>query len=154
MKKFGIIMVCVAAVLFASCGTTSTTSRSTGSSSGSILSSNTAATANGTACGQAIIGLYNNYKSTKKLDMTNASNITNTLALVTAYSQLKSNKGNSSYRKSFISGMVLGGAGIITNNNAGSIVNQIESAAGLSSTTRSNISTAASTVSSILSILQ
>ena len=86
--------------------------------------------------------------------MTNASNITNTLALVTAYSQLKSNKGNSSYRKSFISGMVLGGAGIITNNNAYSLVNQIENAAGLSSTTRSNISTAASTVSSILSILQ
>lgn len=154
MKKIGIIMMCVAAVLFASCGTTSTTSRSTSSSSGSILSSNTAATANGTACGQAIIGLYNNYKATKKLDMTNASNITNTLALVTAYSQLKNNKGNKDYRKSFVSGMVLGGSGIITNNNAGSIVNQIESAAGLSSTTRSNISTAASTVSSILSILQ
>ena len=150
MKKFGIIMMCVAAVLFASCGSTSSTSRSVSSA----LSSNTAATANGTACGQAIIGLYNNYKATKKLDMTNASNITNTLALVTAYSQLKSNKGNKDYRKSFVSGMVLGGAGIITNNNAYSLVNQIENAAGLSSTTRSNISTAASTVSSILSILQ
>lgn len=150
MKKFGIIMMCVAAVLFASCGSTSSTSRSVSSA----LSSNTAATANGTACGQAIIGLYNNYKATKKLDMTNASNITNTLALVTAYSQLKSNKGNKDYRKSFVSGMVLGGAGIITNNNAYSLVNQIESAAGLSNTTRSNISTAASTVSSILSILQ
>ena len=143
-------MMCVAAVLFASCGSTSSTSRSVSSA----LSSNTAATANGTACGQAIIGLYNNYKATKKLDMTNASNITNTLALVTAYSQLKSNKGNKDYRKSFVSGMVLGGAGIITNNNAYSLVNQIENAAGLSSTTRSNISTAASTVSSILSILQ
>lgn len=150
MKKFGIIMMCVAAVLFASCGSTSSTSRSVSSA----LSSNTAATANGTACGQAIIGLYNNYKATKKLDMTNASNITNTLALVTAYSQLKNNKGNKDYRKSFVSGMVLGGAGIITNNNAYSLVNQIENAAGLSSTTRSNISTAASTVSSILSILQ
>lgn len=143
-------MVCVAAVLFASCGSTSSTSRSVSSA----LSSNTAATANGTACGQAIIGLYNNYKATKKLDMTNASNITNTLALVTAYTQLKNNKGNKDYRKSFVSGMVLGGAGIITNNNAYSLVNQIENAAGLSSTTRSNISTAASTVSSILSILQ
>ena len=150
MKKFGIIMVCVAAVLFASCGSTSSTSRSVSNA----LSSNTAATANGTACGQAIIGLYNNYKATKKLDMTNASNITNTLALVTAYTQLKNNKGNKDYRKSFVSGMVLGGAGIITNNNAYSLVNQIENAAGLSSTTRSNISTAASTVSSILSILQ
>jgi hypothetical protein len=150
MKKFGIIMMCVAAVLFASCGSTSSTSRSVSSA----LSSNTAATANGTACGQAIIGLYNNYKATKKLDMTNASNITNTLALVTAYTQLKNNKGNKDYRKSFVSGMVLGGAGIITNNNAYSLVNQIENAAGLSSTTRSNISTAASTVSSILSILQ
>ncbi len=144
-------MMCVAAVLFASCGSTSSSTRSAVSSA---LSSNTAATANGTACGQAIIGLYNNYKATKKLDMTNASNITNTLALVTAYSQLKSNKGNKDYRKSFVSGMVLGGTGIITNNNAYSLVNQIENAAGLSSTTRSNISTAASTVSSILSILQ
>ncbi|MCR4812472.1 MAG: hypothetical protein K5867_07800 [Bacteroidales bacterium] len=151
MKKFGFIMMCVAAVLFASCGSTSSSTRSAVSSA---LSSNTAATANGTACGQAIIGLYNNYKATKKLDMTNASNITNTLALVTAYSQLKSNKGNKDYRKSFVSGMVLGGTGIITNNNAYSLVNQIENAAGLSSTTRSNISTAASTVSSILSILQ
>jgi hypothetical protein len=151
MKKIGIIMMCVAALLFASCGSTSSTTRSAVSSA---LGSNTAATANGTACGQAIIGLYNNYKATKKLDMTNASNITNTLALVTAYSQLKNNKGNKDYRKSFVSGMVLGGAGIITNNNAYSLVNQIENAAGLSSTTRSNISTAASTVSSILSILQ
>jgi len=150
MKKFGIIMMCVAAVLFASCGSTSSTSRAVSNA----LGSNTAATANGTACGQAIIGLYNNYKATKKLDMTNASNITNTLALVTAYTQLKNNKGNKDYRKSFVSGMVLGGAGIITNNNAYSLVNQIESAAGLSTTTRNNISTAASTVSSILSILQ
>ena len=152
MKKFGIIMMCVAAVLFASCGTTSSTTASRAVSN--ALGSNTAATANGTACGQAIIGLYNNYKATKKLDMTNASNITNTLALVTAYTQLKNNKGNKDYRKSFVSGMVLGGSGIITNNNAYSLVNQIENAAGLSSTTRSNISTAASTVSSILSILQ
>ena len=143
-------MMCVAAVLFASCGSTTSTSRAVSNA----LGSNTAATANGTACGQAIIGLYNNYKATKKLDMTNASNITNTLALVTAYTQLKNNKGNKDYRKSFVSGMVLGGAGIITNNNAYSLVNQIENAAGLSSTTRSNISTAASTVSSILSILQ
>ena len=143
-------MMCVAAVLFASCGSTSSTSRAVSNA----LGSNTAATANGTACGQAIIGLYNNYKATKKLDMTNASNITNTLALVTAYTQLKNNKGNKDYRKSFVSGMVLGGAGIITNNNAYSLVNQIESAAGLSTTTRNNISTAASTVSSILSILQ
>lgn len=152
MKKFGIIMMCVAAVLFASCGTTSSTTASRAVSN--ALGSNTAATANGTACGQAIIGLYNNYKATKKLDMTNASNITNTLALVTAYTQLKNNKGNKDYRKSFVSGMVLGGSGIITNNNAYSLVNQIENAAGLSTTTRNNISTAASTVSSILSILQ
>ena len=150
MKKLGIIMMCVAAVLFASCGSTTSTSRAVSNA----LGSNTAATANGTACGQAIIGLYNNYKATKKLDMTNASNITNTLALVTAYTQLKNNKGNKDYRKSFVSGMVLGGSGIITNNNAYSLVNQIENAAGLSSTTRNNISTAASTVSSILSILQ
>lgn len=143
MKKFGIIMMCIAAMAFASC-----------SGSSNLLSSNSAATANGTACGQAIIGLYNNYKATKKLDMTNASNITNTLALVTAYSQLRNNKGNSSYRKSFISGMVQGGSGIITNGNANSLVNKLETSAGLSSTTRSNISTAASTVSSILSILQ
>ncbi|MBO4589020.1 MAG: hypothetical protein J5711_09030 [Bacteroidales bacterium] len=150
MKKLGIIMMCVAAVLFASCGSTTSTSRAVSNA----LGSNTAATANGTACGQAIIGLYNNYKATKKLDMTNASNITNTLALVTAYTQLKNNKGNKDYRKSFVSGMVLGGSGIITNNNAYSLVNQIENAAGLSTTTRNNISTAASTVSSILSILQ
>lgn len=143
-------MMCVAAVLFASCGSTTSTSRAVSNA----LGSNTAATANGTACGQAIIGLYNNYKATKKLDMTNASNITNTLALVTAYTQLKNNKGNKDYRKSFVSGMVLGGSGIITNNNAYSLVNQIENAAGLSTTTRNNISTAASTVSSILSILQ
>ena len=108
----------------------------------------------GTACGQAIAGLYSNYKATKKVDMTNTSNITNTLALVTAYSQLKNNKSNKDYRKSFISGMVLGGAGVVTNANASTIVNKIETSAGLSSTTRSNISTAASTVSSIMSILQ
>lgn len=143
MKKIGIIMMCVAALTFVSCG-----------SSSNLTSTNTAASASGTACGQALIGLYNNYKSTKKIDMTNASNITNTLALVTAYTQLKSNKGNKDYRKSFINGMVLGGAGIVTNNNASTIVNKIENSAGLSTTTRNNISSAASTVTSILSLLQ
>ena len=135
--------MCIAAFAFVSCGSTS-----------SLTSSNSAASTSGTACGQALIGLYNNYKATKKLDMTNASNITNTLALVTACSQLKNNKGNANYRKAFISGMILGGAGIITNANASSIVNSIENSVGLSSTTRSNISSAASTVTSILSLLQ
>ena len=143
MKKLGILMMCFAALAFVSC-----------SSMSNLTSSNSVATANGTACGQALIGLYNNYKATKKLDLTNATNITNAMAIVTASVQLKQNAKDSNYRKAFTSGLVLGGAGIITSNNASSITSRIANATGLSSTTRSNISSAAGTLTSILSLLQ
>lgn len=143
MKKLGILMMCFAALAFVSCG-----------SLNNLASSNSVATANGTACGQALIGLYNNYKATKKLDLTNATNITYAMSIVTASVQLKQNAKDSNYRKAFTSGLVLGGAGIITSNNASSITSRIANATGLSSTTRSNISSAAGTLTSILSLLQ
>lgn len=147
MKKLSLIMVCFAALAFVSC--------SGAGNLGKVTSSNTAATACGTACGQALVSLFNSYKANgKNIDLTSSANINSALALVTAYTQLKDNKGNSDYRKAFTTGVVMGSAGLITSANASTIVNKIANSAGLSNTTRNNISTATSTITSILSLLQ
>ncbi len=113
MKRLAILFVCAATLAMASCN---------------ILSagaSNSAAQALGQTCGSAVLGLYNSYKSTGTIDLTNANNLTNALALATAYTQLRQNKDNNTYRNAFTSGLILTSAGLITNQNAGSFINTL-----------------------------
>jgi len=113
MKRLAILFVCAATLVMTSCGMLG------------AGANNTAAQALGQTCGSAVLGLYNSYKSTGTIDLTNSNNLTNALALATCYTQLRQNKDNNNYRNAFTSGLILSSAGLITNQNAGSFINTL-----------------------------
>ena len=135
-------MVCFAALAMSSC-----------SMLNSAASSNSVASATGQSCGTAVQGLYKSYKSTGKVDLTNASNLSNALALATAYTNLKNNKGDESYRKAFTSGLISSSAGLVTQQNAGTFVNQMLSTSGLGNINTQNVAQTAATASAIVTLL-
>lgn len=142
MKRLGLLMMSIAALAMTSC-----------SALQSAASSNTVANASGQACGSAVQGLYKSYKKSGSIDITSGSDLTNALQLATAYSQLKQNKKDKSYRKAFTSGLISSSAGLITSQNASSFINQMLSISGLSNINASNVTQTASTAASIISLL-
>ena len=128
MKRIAILAVCFATLAMTSCGILNS-------------SSNSAAQALGQTCGAAVLGLYQSYKKTGTVDLTNANNLTNALALATCYTQVKQNINNSSYRQSFTTGLISSSAGLITNQNAAAFVNLFLSSTALG-TVNSSSSTA------------
>lgn len=143
MKRLAILLVCVATMgLMSSC---------------SMLSSggtNSVAKASGQACGTAVQGLYSSYKQAGKLDLTAGNNLSNALALATAYTTLQQNKDNAAYKQSFTNGLIASGAGLITSANAGTFVSKLLSSTALSGLTAEKVTQTASTVSTIISLLQ
>ena len=119
----------------------------------SAAGSNVAGQATGQACGTAVQGLYSSYKSTGKVDLTVGNNLTNALALATAYTELQNNKGNAAYRKAFTSGLIASSAGLITSANASSFVDKLMSSVGLSNVTADRISQTATTAATIITLL-
>lgn len=113
MKRLAIIAVCFATLAFASCSVLNS------------AASDTVANSLGQTCGTAVLGLYNSYRNTGTVDLTNPTNLTNALALATVYTQLRQNKDNKSYRNAFTSGLILSSAGLITNTNAGNFINTL-----------------------------
>lgn len=147
MKRLSIILVCFATMAFTSCGIL-----------GSAASSNTAATAMGQTCGSAILGLYNSYKSTGTVNLTTGNNLSHALALATAYTQIKANKNNSSYRNAFATGLVMSSAGLITNQNSNEFINLLLTCSGLanvssSNTAQQNQQAAASSTTSLINLV-
>lgn len=134
--------MCVAALAMTSCGMMQ-----------SAASSNVAAQATGNACGTAVQGLYSSYKNTGKVDLTVGNNLTNALALATAYSELQQNKDNSDYRKAFTSGLIASSAGLITTANAGTFVDKLMNSVGLSDVTADKVSQTATTAATIITLL-
>ena len=142
MKKISIFLMSIAMLAFASC-----------SSMQQAASSNTGAAATGQQAAIATNALYKNYNASgKKLDLTNPTNIANILTVVTAYKQLKANKGNANYSKSFTSGAVAAGTGLITTANATNYTNALLNSAGLDGVTASNIQNKVQTASTIISL--
>ncbi|MBR1765648.1 MAG: hypothetical protein IJ745_01235 [Bacteroidales bacterium] len=140
MKRLALIAIGFATLGFASCSVL-------GNAAG-----NTVAQTLGQSCGSAVLGLYQAYKSTGTIDLTNTTNLTNALAVAAAYTQLQQNKEDQTFRKAFTSGLVLSSAGLITNQNAGAFINTMLANPGLASvdnngTTSSNSSTSGSTSS-------
>ncbi|MBR1785171.1 MAG: hypothetical protein IJ760_07020 [Bacteroidales bacterium] len=143
MKRLSVILVCVAAMLTAA--------------SCSILGgagANSVANASGRACGTAVQGLYSSYHTNGKLDLATGNNLSNALALATAYTQLQQNKDNADYRKSFTSGLIASSAGLITSANADSFIGSLLSASSLGGLTAEKVTQTASTVQTIVSLLQ
>ena len=140
MKKFSIIMTFVA--LFAATSCTSLTGVA-----------DSAAAATGSSCAKALLALRASHKA-GTLSIANATDLSNILVVVGAYNALQTNKSNNAFRKSFTSGMVSGGSGIITNSNVGNTVSLLMMANGLNNVTDNNISsTGKQTTNAVLPVL-
>lgn len=129
MKRIAILAVCFATLAMSACSIFNS------------ASSDSVAVGLGRTCGTAVLGLYQSYKKTGTVDLTNANNLTNALALATCYTQVKQNINNSSYRQSFTTGLISSSAGLITNQNAAAFVNLFLSSTALG-TVNSSSSTA------------
>ena len=138
MKKIGIIMMFVAMLGATSCSSLTSATDAT-------------AVAAGATCGKALVSL-NNSKKAGTLSITNPTDLSNML-VINAYNGLKANKENASYKRSFTTGMVTGGSGVITTAMATNLTNSLLNATGLDGVNTSNITQKAQTVGTILQLL-
>lgn len=134
--------MCVATLAMTSC-----------SSLQSAASSNPVAQASGQACGVAVQGLYNSYKTNGTLDLSAGNNLTNALALATAYTQLQQNKGNQAYRNAFTNGLIASSAGLITSANATNFVNKLLNTSALANINTERVTQTATTAMAIITLL-
>ena len=134
--------MCFATLAFTSC-----------SSLSSATSSNAVAQASGQACGTAVLGLYNSYHNTGKVDLTNTTDLTNALALATCYTQIKENKDNAAYRKAFTTGLIASSAGLITSANATSFIDKLLGTSALSNINTEKVTQTAATAAAVITLL-
>ena len=140
-------MILAVAFAFASC-----------SSMSNVASSDTVAKTAGTSCGSSLVNLYKSYKAAgNKVNMNDSNVLTNAIALSTSIAGLKQNGKDTNYRKAYIAGMVLGGAGILTETKAGPIYDGLVTSANAlsginTSSTGSTLTTAANALSTILGL--
>lgn len=139
MKRISMIMMFVAMFAASSCSSLSGTT-------------NAAAVTSGAACGRALIAL-NNSKKAGTLAITNPTDLSNMLVVINAYNTLKANKEDASYKKSFTSGLVTGGNGLISTATATSLTNSLLNATGLDGINTTNIQQKAQTVGTIIQLL-
>ena len=142
MKKFGIIMMFVAAVAFTSCSTLGGGQTSAAAKSGSQAS-------------KALIGLYNSTKANGTIAITNPTDMANIVSLLSSYNELKSHKDDANYKTEFAKGMASVGGSLITTANATSLMNSMLNATGLSSNfNAANLSEKMQTVQAIITLVQ
>ncbi len=114
---------------------------------------NAVAVAAGQSCGTAVQGLYSAYRNTGRIDLTNATNLSNALALAASYTNLKANVGDQNYRKAFTTGLIASSAGLITSANATAFVDNLLATAGLGNVNSQNITQTAATAVAIVTLL-
>ena len=133
MKRLSIILMCVATMALVSCGSTGGTSI------------NSAAKAQGRNTANALITLYNSYRNTGTVSLSNPTDLTAALVVATGYTNIRSNKDNPDYKKAFAAGMVSAGSGLITAANVDYIINMMNNLTGLNvnaATVSNNVGTA------------
>ena len=146
MKKISMFFVGLAMIAFTACTSLSNSA-----------SSNAAAMLSGQQCASAISTLYNSYKSLGKVDLTNAANLSSAIIVATCYTQLKANKDDANYRKSFTAGAISAGTSIITPNNADAFTTALLAANGLSglnSQTSTNTTTTTSSSTALTNLMK
>lgn len=141
MKRFSIIMMCIAAMAFASCSSMGGTSV------------DSAAKTQGRNTANAIITLYNSYRNTGTVSLSNPTDLTAALMVATGYTNMRSNKENPDYKKAFAAGMVSAGSGLITAANVDNIINTMNSLTGLN-VNASTVSNNVGTATAIIQLLQ
>lgn len=135
-------MMLVASMAFVSCG-----------SLGGATSSDATAKASGRSTATALLGLYNSYRSTGTINLSNPADLTNALVVATGYTNMRSNKDNDAYKKSFAAGMVSAGTGLITAANVESIIGTMNNLTGLG-VNAATINNSVGTATAILQLLQ
>lgn len=171
MKK--LLVFVAASLLLASCGMLSSTpSQSTTTTTTTTPAATTASTSNpaatqGQTAGNAIKNIYAQYKADGKFDISNMNNIANTALLIGSCQGLKSNAKDSNYWKSFTSGLILGSDQLVKEDIADAVTQElqtlvvekvgeekIDNATTQATSAISNISAAASSISTIVSLFK
>ena len=142
MKRFSIIMMCIATMAFASCGTMKGNS-----------SSDSAAKASGRSTANALVSLYTSYRTNGTISLSNSNDLTSTLVVATGYTNLRNNQNNPAYRKSFTAGMLSAGTSLITAANVENVINTMNGLTGLN-VNASTISSSVGTATAIIQLLQ
>lgn len=147
MKKSVFLMMLIAVFAFSSCNSVS-----------NAVSSDAAAKSMGTTCGTALSGLLKSYKAAgNKVNMNDATVLTNVIAVSTATAGLKTNAKDANYRKSYIAGLVAGTAGLLSETKAGAVYDKLvttqNALSGVNtSSTESTLTTASSAIATILGL--
>jgi hypothetical protein len=79
-------------------------------------------TLNGKAAGAALKDLYTQYKTDKKLDMSNLNNIMNLATLASNIKGLKDVSNKSAFYKDFLSGLIKGSDNLVNESNGSTIM--------------------------------
>ena len=158
MKK---IILFATALMMAGCGfmqnsASSNSSNQASANSGqqsvvsSQQSSNAAMTA-GQGAGNALQGLYTQYKADGKYDYKNMQNALNTVTLIANCEGLKDNYKDKTYLTEFGKGLIASSLGLVTQNNVSTVTNSLvdmvknsETVQNISSQAQSTTNTAAS----------
>lgn len=135
-------MLLVASVLFVSCGSTAN------------LVSSSAASTSGAQCAMAMSSLSSVYNSTGKLDLTNLTNLSNAVIVAQAASNLQQHKADKSYQTSFVTGMLTGSNGNLTQAAATAIMNGLMNSTNLTQEKVNNATTRVQTAATIISLLK
>ena len=155
MKKSFLLVA--AMILMSGCGflQNSTSSNVASSSSSSAVSTQTTTSSNaamsaGQGAGNALLGLYNQYKADgKKFDYKNMQNILNTVSLVANCEGLKDNFKNTTYLSEFGKGLVASSLGLVTQDNVSTVTNNLVDLVTASESVQNATSTVQSTANSV-----
>lgn len=142
MKQLRLLLVCFATLAVASC-----------SLFNSATSSDPVAMAAGQSCGVAVQGLYSSYQNTGTINLANPNDLNNTLVLAGAYTTLKQNKDNKSYKNAFASGLVASSAGLITTATANKFIDKLLATSSLGNVNAQNITETAATAAAVITLI-
>lgn len=134
MKVLPILALAASVMLAVSCGALTQNSAAYAPTSGGILNAST-----GNNAGSALYGLYNQYKTDGKLDLTNINNIIN---LATLASNCQGLKNTTADTGSFLGGLISGSRKLVNQNNGSLVLDGLRKVA---SANLNSINNAAST---------
>ena len=109
VKKLLFVFLTIALAGFTACKNNGDVSGDDGSSAGQ-------------STGSALVGLYNNYKSDGKVDMTNLSNIANIASLAANVTDIKNAEKGTNYYTTFATGLISGSLNHVTNSTVDNVI--------------------------------
>ena len=138
-------------ILFAACGTTSSSTKTSSSSSSSSSSTASMGYNSGTQAGSSLLFLFNQYKSTKKINFGDFSTLGQLLNLAGSVQQIKANSKDKNFYSQFAIGMVSGSKNVVTNSTANSVITTLLTGLDLTGISAGNNNVPASTQNTVLS---